>query len=304
MRVLEDLLADQPHCPDLRLRLGRLYSMEGYDEEARGQFQSALALHPDFLEARIAAGRHEMRMGRSAPAAAHLHEAVAINQQHVQIYAGLALAMLGSNRAAQAAEFFATAARQGNNTAVLLAQLGRIEAVCSRWDGRAGELPVECDLTGEMVEEQVERDELTLAARPGWHDARIRQAMLLRLLGRGSDAAGQLRRVLREEPHNREAWLQLGLCLLDSGQDHRPVIQLALGPDALDARCNHQLSLAYCSELEFELTLERLEMDLEHGPDICRKAHLAIDAMRLRPSRMSQQTPRGSAEAVNEPGQH
>jgi len=60
---LHKLLEIQGPFADLHLRLARLLSDTGQDEEAMTHFLAALEAHPDYLEARISLGTHHLRRG-------------------------------------------------------------------------------------------------------------------------------------------------------------------------------------------------------------------------------------------------
>ena len=63
------LVAERPECGDLRLQLGDLYHKVGQEQEPLGQYQRALELNPDYLEAITKIGTCRLRMGELAAAA-------------------------------------------------------------------------------------------------------------------------------------------------------------------------------------------------------------------------------------------
>ncbi|HEX2971175.1 MAG TPA: tetratricopeptide repeat protein, partial [Tepidisphaeraceae bacterium] len=221
--LLEELVGAQPHFPDLRMRLGNMYSRRGYDEMARAQYGKALSLHPEYLDCHIALARHELRMGRSDEALAHYRQAIAINSQNVEAYVGLAVALHRSGLDKRSAEILASAGRICNNSAVLMVQMATIEAEDPNAETA---LAAGSELRMQWVIDQIARDETTAALHPSWTDVRVRQAMLLRLAGRYEEACRHLRHLVREEPGCTEAWLQLGLALADHSQPEKAMRSL------------------------------------------------------------------------------
>jgi tetratricopeptide (TPR) repeat protein len=277
IRVLESLVSSQPHFPDLRVRLARLYSQCGDDDRASRQFGSALAMHPDYLDCRIAAARHELRMGRPELAIEHLQRAVAINDQHVEVYAALAMAQRRCGQAHSAADTLASAGRIASNSAVLLTQLGMLELEQEELVGRGWEL------TSDLVEQVLEHNRLLVDMHPSWMDLRLHQARLQRLLGRTRTAYQTLRALVLDDPAMAEAWLHLGLILQGMGRDEDAGSALAnaLQLDPPMARLQYQLGLACCGELEFDLAMEQLERSCPRPRDIQRRIWTEIETMQL-----------------------
>ncbi|MGA2501902.1 MAG: tetratricopeptide repeat protein [Tepidisphaeraceae bacterium] len=278
--ILEKLVKSQPQFPDLRMRLGNLYSQRGDDEAATVHYRRALSLHPEYLDCHIALARHELRMGRLDVAAEHFRRAIDINELNVETYVGLAMALADSGRAHQGDEIVASAGRIGRNSAVLVAQLAFLEqaAVRDQEDSR------ECgDLHDERIEDLLDRGLQTLARHPVWNDVRLHCGMLQLMLGRREQARSAFQQAVRIDGNSTEAWLQVGLSLADVGQTEaaRAAFGRALFFDGRRGRLDYQLGLIRCGRLEFELALEKLE---EAGPDavdVNRRVWVAVDGLHL-----------------------
>jgi len=274
--LLEMMIARGPEFPDLRMRLGNLYSLGGDDTAARREYRRALAIHPDYLDCHIALARHEMRHGRPGMAGEHLRAAIAINNQHVEVYVGLGLAQQSCGQPTQAAETFASAGRISQNSAVLMVQLGMLEMDFDEPARRAtGELDAQ------WVEELIAHDEWMLQRHPCWHDLRIEQAMLHRLMARPQRAAPILWETIMNEPAASEAWLQLGLVLMDQRLPPLSSFRRALEREAKGAQVRYRLALVCCGQLEFDLAMEMMQIANPGEPDAQRRVCHAVEEMRL-----------------------
>jgi tetratricopeptide (TPR) repeat protein len=247
--VLKQLVGAQPHFPDLRVRLANLYARTGDDAAARTEYHNALALHPDYLDCHVALSLHELRAGRYDVAAEHLRQAIAINDQNVEAYAGLALALNALNHTTRANEMLASAGRIANNSALFTAQLAAIDA---------GEFAHAAALTRGAVELQIEHDRAVLMERADLTPVRLRQAMLLRLLNRGEEAEQSLRGAIEQDPSCERTWIQLALSRADQwdAREAMGAIARSLAFDCDRARGLYELGLLYCGQLEFDLVME------------------------------------------------
>ena len=254
--VLKQLVGAQPHFPDLRMRLANLYARRGDDAAARAEYHNALALHPDYLDCHVALSLHELRAGRRDLAAEHLRQAIAINGQNVEAYAGLARALDTLGHAARASEMLACAGRIANNSARFAARLAAIDA---------GELSQAACLTTDAIEMQVEQDQAVLMEQAHLHPVRLRHAMLLRLLDRPEEAEQSLRHAIAEDHSCEQAWIHLALARADQWDtpDAMRAIELSLAFDCDRARGLYDLGLLYCGPLEFDLLIEKWTE--EHG---------------------------------------
>jgi tetratricopeptide (TPR) repeat protein len=277
--VLQLLIGAQPHFPDLRMRLGNLYSGRGDEDLARAEYHKALALHPEYLDAHIALARHELRAGCFDQAVDHFQLAIAINNQHVEACVGLALALRPAGRRGRVAEMLDSAGRIANNSAVLMAQL----AILQSDQLPAGDIAAGNELQPDWIVEQVQRDEVLLARHPHWADLRLRQAMLMRLVAWDDQAKTHLRRLVQEDPHCSPAWLQLGLLLAHRGRTRKAVQMLEnfLHLDADSGPLSYQLALICCAPTEFDLAMECLELSAPIPADVQRRIWAAIEPMHL-----------------------
>jgi tetratricopeptide (TPR) repeat protein len=293
---LKQLVERQPQFPDLRLRLANLYSERGEDETAVSEYETALSLHPEYLDCHIALARHELRMGRMEPAMEHFQRAISINDQKVEAYVGLAVALHRLGNAQRAAETLASVERISGNTDVLLSQLGALELretqtvesteAAEPSDAQPADVKPEIEKHRQRLERQVTGYATLLDRHPNWTDVRIRQGMLLKMLGRLDEAVEQFERASTDNPGLVEAWVQLGLTRQAQGESSRAMqafqTAIQLGPEW--AQLHYKLGLAYCNPVELELAMEKMESTSDAagiGNDIQRQLWVAIEEMQM-----------------------
>jgi Tfp pilus assembly protein PilF len=259
---LRRLVRDHPEFPDLHLRLANLHSTAGNDQAASAEFDEALRVHPDYLDGHIALARHELRMGRHDAAVQHFHRALMINNQNVEAYAGLAIALQHLGQTQQADETLASAAKIAGNSDVLMAQLGQLELSARSKDASGKD---NSSTPQQAIATQLGWYETVLSEHPAWTDVRMRYGMILKLAGRHAEAARQFELVVKDNPAHVEAWLQLAMSRRAAGNDAsaREALQQAIQIHPQQCELHYRLGLIYCSEMEFDLALERLQIAAE-----------------------------------------
>jgi tetratricopeptide (TPR) repeat protein len=199
----------------------------------------------------------------------------------------------------QAKEMLAAAVKIGGNSDVLVAQLGELEISEEEGSGEADadEMPQfegNSEEHREWVEGQIARYEAMLAEHPTWVDARVRYGMLLKLLGRFEDAAAALEIAARENPAYGEAWVQLALARRASGDGAGAMAALehAVQIKPETAELHYRLGLIYCSDMEFDLAMERVEFAVVTGgehEDLQRQVWVALKGMAMSGRRRREQ---------------
>ena len=212
-------------------------------------------------------------MGRRQESARQFRRALAIHEQHIELYVGLGLAMHRLGHGSQALEILRSAARLSRNAGLLTCQLRKLHV----WH-RDG--PNLLQVPASWVKEQIEEDRQTLERHPRWNDVRVRLAGMLRLLDQMDEAVELLRRAVLADTSSGDAWFGLGLNFVDADSLDRAILafQSGLLLDQKRTTDEYQLGLIYCGELEFDLAMEEaggLDEDMQ------RQVWVALDAMGL-----------------------
>jgi len=290
---LQTLCEKNPQFPDLHLRLGNLFSHRGDDQ--------ALTVHPGYLECHIAAARHELKMGRTDKSLTHFQRATVINDQNVEAYAGMAVALQRLGRSEEAAEMLKAAQSVGRNSDVLVAQMGQLELQAQAAEGVAKAFdPLEqsATTTGERenqrvwIERQITRYEELLEAHPTWTDLRVRYGMLHKLIGQWEQAAEAFQAAADQNPGYVEARIQLALARQQLGDNAGAMeaLQTAIKIQPLYADLHYRLGLIYCSEMEFGMAMERMEEAValnSKNPDFRRHLWVVLQGLQMSGRRRS-----------------
>jgi tetratricopeptide (TPR) repeat protein len=247
-------------------------------------------------------------MGRTERALIHFQTAMGVNDQNVEAYAGLAVALHRMGKAEAAEEMLASARRISGNSDVLLGQLGQLELeaeaaadVEAAFDPelQAIDQDENREAQRQWLEAQVERYHRILEQHPTWTDVRVRCGMLLKLIGRGDDAVDCFEQVTRENPAMAEAWVQLGLTKHQLGDTPGALaaLETAIQIKPQYADLHYRLGLIYCGEMEFDLAMERLEDATalnKQNPDFHRQLWVALEGMQMK----GRKTPTAVAERI------
>ena len=291
---LRVLLSDHPEYPDLHLRLANLLSTEGEDAGASAEYDRALSLHPGYVEGHVSRARHELRMGRSEPAVENFQRALSINDQHAEACAGLSVALHRLGRIDEAKSMLSTAWKTASDSDQLLNRLGllELEAEAAGSVEAAFDPDQQAPATSsresqrQWIEAQLGHYESILDEHPSWNDVRLRYAMLLKLLGRLSEAETHLKQVTCENPSFASAWVQLAVVRQQLGKGNGVIdaLQSAVAIQPEYADLHYRLGLAYCNLAEFDLAMERFEQAaaLNHtNPDFQRHLWVALQYLEL-----------------------
>jgi len=166
--------------------LGAAMMEEGRFEEARVELERAIALDPEFVEARFKLGDSLTNLGRPDLALDHLRHAIRLDPRHAAAHTVLGTALMEQGLTEEAAAHYLTAIEIDpeetaayNNMAVLLARRGHLEEAIPYWE-RALELS------------------------PADLDARTNLVRVLQALGRGDEARAISWATIEAQPEGEE----------------------------------------------------------------------------------------------------
>jgi tetratricopeptide (TPR) repeat protein len=177
IHLLEDVLASGRAFADAHHLLGLSYCLAGQPEQALTQFDEALELNPNYVEALI-------------------HRAIVLNELGRE-----AEADAGLRRAGQ----LAGEAQHGFPTPVA-ARLANQRAALGDAYAEAGDVP-----------EAIEQYQAALGLGPTFHDLRYKLGRLLLEAGRALEAREQFEIIVRDRPHFLDAAAMLGLACYLAG---------------------------------------------------------------------------------------
>lgn len=273
---LDVLLTDQPERPDLIAKQADILSMLGNTTDAIAQYQQALRICPDFLEATIKLGTNYLRMHADQLAAQQFNRAIEINDKIVEAYTGLAAAQRLAGRPAEAMNTLSLACAIQPNSSFLFAETAKLvlkaafesNMLASPEDGRDLEHIV-------MSAHQRQLDD-----SPHNPDLHYRLGILCMNSGDLQRAADCFSTALEINPTFTRAATKLAVCLFDAGHKDE-ALNLIMPADQYDPQTldlYYKTALLYCNRLKFASSMINLQRQIEHnlGPDLDPAMNISI----------------------------
>jgi tetratricopeptide (TPR) repeat protein len=269
---LDDLLAEQGERADLIMKRADVLSMLGATEDSISQYQEALRIWPDFLEATIKLGTQYLQMNCEHPAAQQFNRAVEINDQIVDAYIGLAIAQKLAGNTSDALVTLSLASAIDANSSLLLAEtatlhfrMGFVENPVSY----SGDDSTKTDLYNgsELIMAAISAHHQQVTGHPQNPDLYYRLGVLLMSIGKMNEGIKAFQRALEINPTYSRARNKLAVCLFETGQKQAALEQLT-GPDCLDKdtlQLHYKVALLYCDKVKFASSLINLDRLLEEN---------------------------------------
>ncbi len=262
LQSLEQLSEEQADRADLAVKRADIHSMLGAGPEAILQYQEAINLCPDFLEATIKLGTQYLQMDQLRPAARQFNNAAEINDRIVDAYAGLATAQKLAGRISDALTTLSLAAAIQPNSSLLLAETATLQFIVSL--GETTE-PCATRLPNDLMPLVIQSHQQQVGSRPHNTDLHYRLGALLMSVGRLQEAADAFRSALQMNPTFTRARTKLAVCLFETGQSDQAIAQL-IEPHGLDKdtlQLHYKTALLYCDKIRFASSLINLVRNLE-----------------------------------------
>jgi tetratricopeptide (TPR) repeat protein len=230
--VAEAMLEDQGPFADLHLQVANLYSLVGDDEPALSQYNEALSICPDYLEALIKLATHHLLFDRWEDSAEAFGRAALCSERLLVNYIGMGVSQAAANDIQVAARTLDLASAVDPNSTLLLTQMIRLHRRLAQ-AAAFGEPSAGMIVPGEPLERALEpelRCHMERVARqPLRPEGHFLLGVLLRSLGHPRQAASEFVRTARLHPTHVPALIKLGLVLKE------------LEHDRLSARIFHSL---------------------------------------------------------------
>lgn len=254
------LLSDQPERADLVALRADLLAATGATTDAIAQYQHALRLCPDYLEATIKLGTNYLKMHAEQLAAQQFNRAVEINDKIVEAYVGLAAAQKLDGQTQEARNTLSLAAAIQPNSAFLYAETAKLVLKAAL---EASLIPAPDDgFTLEQAILQAHRKHI--ASFPYNPDLHYRLGMLQLHANRHAQAAECFDTALQINPTFGRARTKLALCLLDAGREAEALerIDSPLRFDPATLELYYRTALLYCHRIKFASSMINLQNHL------------------------------------------
>ncbi len=285
---LHKMIDNEAGFADTRLRLGDLYARLGDDIAAMAQYEAALEMCPDYLEANVKLGTQHLKAGRYDEAARWFSFAIEINDRLLSAYVGIGVAQHALGRNEEAMSSFDMARNVEPNSTLLFSEVARMQLKASASAEAAKHLSIEGPKPESTDQEsprtdliscQIERLRESIEQRPQHADLHYRLGLLLRNRGQIEDAAAAFQRAADINPGYMKALIKLGLALKELGrpQEAITVFKQATEIQPGYADLHYQLGLLFSQRYQFEIAIEHFEHAINGNADnVDFQANLAL----------------------------
>ncbi len=254
-------LSDQPERADLVALRADLLAATGATTDAIAQYQHALRLCPDYLEATIKLGTNYLKMHAEQLAAQQFNRAVEINDKIVEAYVGLAAAQKLDGQAQEARNTLTLAAAIQPNSAFLYAETAKLVLKAAL---EANLIPAPDD--GFTLDQAIlEAHRKHIASSPYNPDLHYRLGMLQLHTNRHTQAATSFETALQINPTFGRARTKLALCLLDTGRETEAMdrIDPLIRFDRATLELYYRTAILYCHRIKFASSMINLQHHLD-----------------------------------------
>jgi tetratricopeptide (TPR) repeat protein len=262
---LDNLLNKQPERADLLAKRADILGMLGAAEEAVSQYEEALRICPNFLETTIKLGTQYLQMQQEQLAAQQFNRAVEINDQIVEAYVGLATAQKLAGNSSDALATLSLAAAIQPNSSLLFAETATLQFKINL----AEDSPF-CDEGNSslnLIDAVIAAHQRQITVSPQNPDLHYRLGILMVSIGRISEAVQCFQNALKINPLYTRARTKLAVCLFEMDQKQAALEQLTesqqLDKDTLEL--HYRTALLYCDKIKFASSLINLQQQMENN---------------------------------------
>jgi tetratricopeptide (TPR) repeat protein len=258
---IEDLLQAQPEKPDLLMKYADVLRMIGATSDAVSRYEDALRVCPDFLEATIKLGTQYLQMEQEHLAARQFNKAVEINDNIVEAYVGLAIAQKASGNVKDALGTLYLAAAIQPNSSLLFNETATLRFKAGLKEHHPFNIKDDYDSLSEAV---IVAHRQQINHHPYNPDLHYRLGLLLMNDDRVADAIESFQTALEINPDYTRAQSKLAICLLETDRKTEAIDIISccecLDKDTLNL--HYQTALLYCDRVKFASSLINLEQHL------------------------------------------
>lgn len=251
LEQIDNTLDMYPDRPDLLLRRAAVLASIGLHDDALDGYNQTVAVCPNFLEANIKLGSHQLQIGNADSAALQFTRAALVNDRIVDAYLGMAAAQKLSGSTPEALVSISLASAVETNGPLLLAEAARLHFHLSA-DRKNAE--------SQSVMHILRTHNEMLRLSPDNPELHYRLGVLLMSAGRLTQAAELFKRTLELAPTNLSALNKLIVCLYETDEKALALENISI-PGCLDSETlelHYRVALLYCDKIRFAHSLLNL----------------------------------------------
>lgn len=250
--------------PDLFVRMADIYSKAGMIGEAIVNYEKAIQLQPNYLEATIKLGTHYLKTSCPSKAAAQFNRAIEINDEIVDAYVGLAISQARSDNkeGAYGTLSLATAIQQNSNLLFSETATLHLQAAIREKEEINNEPLTDPSLT---IEDVVNAHQAQMDKIPKNSDIHYKYGMLMMVVGNFKQAIKSFEKALEINSTHWRVRSKLALCHCEINEREIAIDNLvdteSLGAEILNL--HYQTSILFCNKEKFASAIHKLESSLK-----------------------------------------
>ncbi|MBN1360951.1 MAG: tetratricopeptide repeat protein [Sedimentisphaerales bacterium] len=263
---VDALLAGQPERADLLAKRADILVGMGASTDAIAQYQQAIRICPDYLEATIKLGTAYLRIEAEQLAAQQFNRAIEINDAIVEAYIGLAVAQQCAGHRPEALNTLTLAAAIQPNSSFLFAETAKL-ILKAALEANLLAAPDAGQALDEIVLIAHQRH---LAEFPHNPDLHYRLGILYMNADRHRDAAASFTAALQINPTFARAKTKLVVCLMETGR-HDEALDLIRPVGVTDPRTldlYYRTALLYANRVKFASSVINLQRQIQDNLDL------------------------------------
>jgi len=250
--------------PDLYVKMGDILSRAEKPADALVQYQNALRIQPNYLEATIKLGTLHLRFRQLILAAERFNTAIEINDEIVDAYLGLTIAYALDEDINEAARTMSLAAAIQQNSTLLFSETATLHLQAAM-DGHDLVESGQAD-SSISIEDVIKAHQLQMTKTPKSADIHYKYGLLMMVAENFADAITSFQTALAINPTHHRARGKLALCIYENGDIDAAVNTLTkadtIPPDTFDL--HYKTAILYCDRQKFAKALTSLETTM-HG---------------------------------------
>lgn len=269
LELLRDMTEQLGDLPDLNVRMGDILSASGRPGEAISYYENALRIQPNYLEANIKLGTHYLRFGKQQLAAAQFNRAMEVNDEIVDAYIGLAIAQAKAEEEDEAYTTLSLASAIQQNSTLLFSQTAMLhlqtalaEEFTGYDDSELGSTPQKAD---DLLDDIIKAHEVQISATPKSPDIHYKYGLLMLIKGDVPNAVEAFEKALAINPTHHRVRSKIAMCLYEMGQC-KVAIKKLLETEKLEAellQLHYNTAILYCDKRRFAKALSSLESTMK-----------------------------------------
>lgn len=269
--------------PDLYVHLADIYSQSQHPAEAIVQYENALRLQPNYLEAAIKLGTHHLQARQYTLAAEQFNQAAEINDEIVDAYIGLSTAQYTSGQIEEAVQTFALGSAIQQNSSLLYMETAALYFQST--------LDAHCLLHGSSDKPIVFQDDVLkayqkqLVKQATCSDIYYKYGILLMASGKPVEAIKYFRKALEINSTHYRARTKLAICLHENGHVEEAMQQITEKRplDQTIMQLHYKTAILFCNQKQFARALRHLKATLhqEDATDVYQNIELVLENLGL-----------------------